>query len=217
MGEPGAVGARSSVRYHDRGVAVTLLQQRLVQLGYLDEASVDGVFGDATWHAVVAFQGWEGMPRDGVVGPITLRGLARARRPRPWISLKRALEVDLGRQVLLIVRNGVVERALHASSGASRFATPRGRFFVIRRERRSWSRPYRVWLPYALYFHRGWAIHGYPRVPDRPASHGCIRLALEDARLVFAQTGIGTTVIIRGAPSPSLQVPGGLAAKRRRR
>lgn len=202
-----AAAAAAMIQYRDRGAAVTLLQQRLAGLRYLDSRDVDGVFGDETWHAVVAFQGWQRLERDGVVGPTTLHALTHARPPDPWASLRDALEVDLKRQVLLVVRGGIVERAVHASTGARRFATPRGRFVVIRRERTSWSHPYSVWLPYALYFHRGWAIHGYARVPDRPASHGCIRLPLPDARLVFEETQLGTNVIIRGEPSAALDPP----------
>jgi lipoprotein-anchoring transpeptidase ErfK/SrfK len=65
--------------------------------------------------------------------------------------------------------------------------------------RESWSRPFRVWLPYALYFHQGLAIHGFPSVPDRPASHGCIRIPVKDAAFVFRAAPLGTAVLIRGA------------------
>jgi lipoprotein-anchoring transpeptidase ErfK/SrfK len=56
-----------------------------------------------------------------------------------------------------------------------------------------------VWLPYALYFQRGLAIHAFPIVPDQPASHGCIRIPLENAPLVFKAAPVGTPVVIRGA------------------
>lgn len=174
------------------------LQRRLVTLGYLERGAIDGVFGDETRDAVVALQGWEQIHRDGVVGPQTRRALQHARAPQPWLRLRRALEIDLARQVMLVVEHGAVQRAVHASTGAL-FATPRGRFAVVRRLRESWSRRYRVWLPYALYFHRGLAIHGFPIVPDQPASHGCIRISLESAPFVFKAAPLGTPVLIRGA------------------
>lgn len=99
----------------------------------------------------------------------------------------------------------------------SGYATPRGRFLIIRRERKSWSYPYHLWLPYALYFYRGWAIHGFPVVPDQPASHGCIRVPTQDARLLFQDAPLGTRVIIRGRPSPSLIAPSDRASASRRR
>jgi cell wall hydrolase len=184
--------------YGARGRTVASLQRRLVSLGYLRRQGIDGIFGDETRNAVVAFQGWERIGRDGVVGPRTRRALGRASAPEPWRLLRRALEIDLRRQVLLVVEAGVVRRAIHVSSGALS-ATPEGRFTIVRRMRESWSRPYRVWLPYALYFYRGLAIHGFPSVPDRPASHGCIRIPVEDAAFVFRAAPLGTAVLIRGA------------------
>jgi N-acetylmuramoyl-L-alanine amidase len=192
------VAAAGDLRYGDRGHAIASLQQRLVKLDYLKPGKVDGVFGDETWYAVVAFQGWRQIHRDGVVGPQTRRALARARRPQPWVRLPHALEIDLTRQVLLVVEQGTVRRVVHASTGGQRFPTPQGRFTVIRRERMSWSRRYHVWLPYALYFDRGWAIHASRIVPDQPTSHGCIRIPIEDAPLVFRAAPVGTPVLIRG-------------------
>jgi hypothetical protein len=194
-----SVAAADDLRYGDHGRAVASLQRRLMTLGYLERGEVDGVFGDKTWYAVVAFQGWEQIARDGVVGPRTRRALRHARGPQPWRRLRRALEIDLTRQVLLVVEHGTVRRAVHASTGASKFATPDGSFTVIRRERMSWSRPYQVWLPYALYFHRGWAIHAARIVPGRPASRGCVRIPIEDAPFVFRASPLGTPVLIRSA------------------
>jgi N-acetylmuramoyl-L-alanine amidase len=195
---PGVASA-AELRYGDRGRAVVSLQRRLVTLGYLQRGGIDGIFGDKTWYAVVAFQGWQRIDRDGVVGPQTHRALRHARPPQAWLRLRRALELDLTRQVLLVVEAGAVRRAVHASTGAS-VATPTGRFTVIRRARMSWSLRYHVWLPYALYFHRGFAIHAFPIVPDRPASHGCIRIPVEDAPFVFRAAPLGTPVVIRGVP-----------------
>ena len=193
----------AELRYGDRGRTVASLQRRLETLGYLEPRWIDGIFGKQTRDAVVALQGWEQIHRDGVVGPQTRRELKHARAPQPWLRLRRALEIDLARQVLLVVENGAVQRAVHASTGAFS-PTPKGRFAVVRRLRESWSRPYQVWLPYALYFHRGLAIHAFPIVPDQPASHGCIRIPLESAPFVFRAAPLGTPVLIRGAR----QVPG---------
>src|SRR4029450_11011374 len=102
-------------------------------------------------------------------------------------------------QVLLVVEHGTVRRAVHASTGASKFATPDGRFTVIRRERMSWSRRYHVWMPYALYFYRGWAIHAARIVPGRPASRGCVRIPIEDAALVYRASALRTPGLSPGA------------------
>ena len=46
----------------------------------------------------------------------------------------------------------------------------------------------------SAYFIRGYATHGYYSVPVYPASHGCFRLPIPDARPVFNWIEIGTPV-----------------------
>jgi putative peptidoglycan binding protein/L,D-transpeptidase-like protein len=198
VGGPAAAGdARPVLELGARGGAVRELQTRLTALRYLRAGSADGVFGMRTWHAVVAFQGWRRLPRDGVVGPATQAALRVARRPSPWGGLRRGLELDLGRQVLLLVSGGATVRAIHVSTAAPGYHTPVGSFRVYRRERFSWSYPYGVWLPHALYFSEGHALHGYGSVPSFPASHGCVRVPLDEAPAVYAFAPLGTPVRVR--------------------
>jgi peptidoglycan hydrolase-like protein with peptidoglycan-binding domain len=58
-----------------RGESVSELQEKLNQLGF--ELDVDGIFGDATYHAVVALQVIFGESVDGIVGPATHDLIAR--------------------------------------------------------------------------------------------------------------------------------------------
>ena len=51
-----------------------------------------------------------------------------------------------------------------------------------------------LWYP--LYFHRGFALHGYPSVPAYPASHGCVRLPMWFAPGFHARWSYGATVRI---------------------
>ena len=37
-------------------------------------------------------------------------------------------------------------------------------------------------MPYCMHFYRGYALHGSSTVPGQHASHGCIRLFIEDAK-----------------------------------
>lgn len=197
QGSASARASRPPLHLGSRGVSVRTLQQRLVVLGYLPPGSANGIFGARTWHAVVAFQGWQRLHRDGVVGARTRAALASARRPQPWTRLERGLALDLRRQVMLVVTRGRTLRAVHVSSAAPGYLTPRGLFRVYRRERMSWSYPYRVWMPYALYSSGGYAIHGFSSVPAHPASHGCVRMPLSDAPMVFAMTPLHALVVIR--------------------
>lgn len=37
-------------------------------------------------------------------------------------------------------------------------------------------------MPYCMHFHRGYALHGSTTVPGHHASHGCVRMFIEDAK-----------------------------------
>ncbi len=191
------VPAAPVLRYGSRGADVRRLQTELVRLRYLPGGAANGTFGDRTWHAVVAFQGWQGLGRTGIVDRRTWAALDRAAVPRPWGGLQRGVQVDIARQVLLLVRDGVAVRAIHISSGASGHWTPRGRFSVIRKEVLSWSTPFSSWMPYANYFSGGYAIHGYASVPSYPASHGCIRVPMVEAAAVYAAATYRSPVWVR--------------------
>jgi lipoprotein-anchoring transpeptidase ErfK/SrfK len=172
------------------------VQQRLAALGYLPANAVTGRWDYRTQHAVMAFQAWNGLTRDGVVGPQTSAALQSRGAPAPTVARGRRIEVYRARGVALLVQNGRVQRAIHVATGRPGFDTPLGTFRVYRKERRSWSVPFRVWLPYASYFIRGIAFHEYPDVPTRPASHGCVRVPAPEAPGVYSFASIGTTVAV---------------------
>ena len=62
--------AEAAVAWGSRGEQVSQVQRKLKQWGYYDGA-VDGVFGQATYDAVVRFQKKNGLTADGVVGAQT--------------------------------------------------------------------------------------------------------------------------------------------------
>jgi len=192
-----SAASRAWLHLGSRGPRFRALQERLIVLGYLPAGAADSVFGMRTWHAVVAFQGWQRLHRDGIVGTRTWSALASARRPRAWVRLARGIELDLQRQVLLVVVGGRTIRAVHVSTARPGYVTPRGRFRVYRRERLSWSAAYHLWMPYGLYFSGGYAIHGFSLVPAYPASHGCVRMPLSEAPFVYAVTPLRAPVVIR--------------------
>jgi lipoprotein-anchoring transpeptidase ErfK/SrfK len=191
---PDAAPARAEQTSSGR---VAAIQTRLADLGYLPAGADNGSLNDRTRQAIVAFQAWEGLERNGVAGPVTLARLATAARPRPLPGSGTRIQVDLDRQVALLVRGQTVERAIHVSTGASGTTTPTGDFRTYRKERSSWSVPYSVWLPWASYFTGGIALHGSAQVPPYPASHGCVRIPLAEAQTVyaFAQLGVRVRVV----------------------
>ena len=70
---PTATPSRT-LRSGDTGEDVRLLQQRLIDLGYL-KSKADGIFGSGTVTAVKAFQKANGLTADGVAGSATYRKL----------------------------------------------------------------------------------------------------------------------------------------------
>jgi peptidoglycan hydrolase-like protein with peptidoglycan-binding domain len=203
-----ASAADELLRRGDRGPAVQALNERLSELGYLP-AAAGSTFGEATFHGVVAFQKWEGLARDGIVGPATSAALDDATRPQPLTraGAGRRIEVLFGRQVALLIRDDQVRRTIAVSTGAPGYRTPTGSFRVFRKELRSWSYPYQVWLPYASYFHGGVAFHGYDPVPVYPASHGCVRVPMPFMRELYRFARMGTRVRVIYRPGVAVEAP----------
>jgi hypothetical protein len=71
-------------------------------------------------------------------------------------------------------------------------ATPTGSFRIIRKQdidcistvfpRRANGESGGAVMPYCMHFFRGYALHGSYELPGYRASHGCVRLFIEDAR-----------------------------------
>jgi hypothetical protein len=179
---------RPRLALRSRGPAVRALEQRLASLGYL-LPRIDASYRLDTYEAVLAFQKVNGLPWTGRVDPRTWRALSRARTPMPRYRGTH-IEVNKGRQYLLVVKKSRVTTILHVSTGATG-NTPLGRWHVYRKVS-GWD--WVLWYP--MYFLRGFAIHGYPSVPAYPASHGCVRVPMWIAPRLHAQHPYGTTVYV---------------------
>jgi lipoprotein-anchoring transpeptidase ErfK/SrfK len=116
------------------------------------------------------------------------------------------VEINLSRQRLLIVdESGRVVKTLPVSTGSGKWftsegitrraITPTGRFTVYRKIE-GWRKSPLGMLYYPNYIVDGVAIHGSRSVPSRPASHGCIRIPMSDAREFSEMTPIGTVVFV---------------------
>jgi hypothetical protein len=177
------------------------LQQQLVDLGFMAPSGLTGTIDTQTSTAVLGFQKWAGVERDGSLGPATIVALQRATRPEPARRASgRRIELQLRRQLALLIDDNRVVRTVHISSGAGG-KTPTGSFHVYRKERYSWSVPFKVWLPWASYFTGGVAFHEFGSVPMYAASHGCVRVNHYDAAMLFgfAETGIPVEVFDEAA------------------
>jgi lipoprotein-anchoring transpeptidase ErfK/SrfK len=192
------------LRLGSHGLDVRRVQEDLAASGYW-LGKPDGVFGDTTQQAVYALQKAAGLDTDGVVGPRTRRALARQPLPTARSSSGHVVEIDLRRDLLLLVDDGLVRTVLNTSTGGGYTyvsdgtvgvaRTPTGRFHVYRQiDGLQVSHLGVLWRP--KYFVSGYAIHGSPSVPPYPASHGCVRLTNAAIDWIWSQNlmQIGTPV-----------------------
>jgi lipoprotein-anchoring transpeptidase ErfK/SrfK len=99
------------------------------------------------------------------------------------------VEVEKSTQTMYVTVNGVTRHQWPVSTGRGRFGTPSGAFRPLRLERRWYSRRYyNSPMPYSVFFHKGYAIHGTTELHrlGGPASHGCVRLHPRNAAVLFA-------------------------------
>jgi hypothetical protein len=193
------------------GPPVEALQRRLTEL-HLDPGPVDGRFGGGTFAAVLAFQKLSGIEANGVVGPETRAALGAPPPVAPLVpgGEPDRVEVDLGRQLLLLWQGGALRLATHVSTGSGEryceggrcgvATTPTGAF------RFSWrwpgwreSRLGKLYNP--VYFtSSGIAIHGSTSVPTYPASHGCVRIPMHIAEYFPGLVDTGDAVYVVDGP-----------------
>jgi peptidoglycan hydrolase-like protein with peptidoglycan-binding domain len=204
---PTTAGSDGILRLGESGPDVEALQARLDELGYWHGTS-DGTYGQLTRQAVMAFQKVEGLERDGEAGPATRAAVAAGVRPSPHDPTSDHIEIDLARQVLVVVEGGRTRWVLNTSTGSgeaypspgggtSVATTPVGRFNVDRQIDGVRHAPLGdLYRP--KYFMGGTAIHGAGEVPATPASHGCARVTNEAMDLLWSSglAEMGTPVLV---------------------
>jgi peptidoglycan hydrolase-like protein with peptidoglycan-binding domain len=188
----GAFGVRyPRVGGGDSGDTVKLFNDLLDRAGY-GNASRGKRFGAASARAVHAFRKTNGMARSAKATPEVFRTIAdgkgsfRLRHP----GAGRHVEVDISRQVMVLADGGKPRFTYHISSGAPGTPSDRGHFKFYRRQPGFNS----LGMYYSVYYNGGEAIHGYKSVPNYPASHGCIRQVIADARFVYDWVRLGDDI-----------------------
>ena len=178
-------------------------EQRLFDMGYWT-GPVDGLFDPASRSALIAFQKWEGRPVTGRLTLDELEAIRASTSPKARETGYAHVEVDIDRQLLLLVNDEGNVRVLPVSTGSGKpfteegqtsiAYTPRGRFVVYDKVV-GWDGPPGS-MYYSNYISGGVAIHGYPSVPIQPESHGCIRIPIFAARELSSLLPVGTIVLV---------------------
>lgn len=101
--------------------------------------------------------------------------------------------------------NGKKIKSGPVSCGKSGYRTPNGEYKIYRKTGYNFSsKKYPPPagsgpnMPWAMFFRGGYALHGSKQVPGYNASHGCIRLFIEDAEWLnknFAEIGIKVIIV----------------------
>lgn len=222
---PAPFSFRRTVKYGDSGDTVSAVQTRLAELGFYD-AKVSGGYYKITQSAVRAFQKHNGLVSDGVAGRETQELLFSADalpanaapRPSPTPApAKYTLMVDVANQITRAYtydEHGeytVLVREMICSTGTSRNPTPLGTTLMPKKRARWGYFP--TWDSHAQYLTRIDAANAFHSVlytaPDestlstksfdmlgQPASHGCVRLLVSDAKWIYDNCKEGTIITV---------------------
>jgi len=179
-------------------------ERRLSEMGYWTGV-VDGLFDTATRSALITFQKWQGCPITGQLTLDELEAIRTSASPKARELGYEHVEVDLDRQVLLLVNDEGGVRVVPVSTGTGEVFTdegqtgiaytPRGRFIVYEKEV-GWKSGSLGSTYYANFISGGVAVHGSRSVPFQPASHGCIRVPMFAAREISKLMPVGTIVLV---------------------
>ncbi len=150
---------------------------------------------EGTRLAIKAFRKVNGMGRSEAYNPSIFRTLLQGGGVfQPQFDDGRHVEVDISKQVMSLIDGDVPVHTFHVSTGAGGTPTIRGNFrFYMRQAGYNSKRMY-----FSVYFHGGYATHGYNPVPNHPASHGCIRNPIPFSRFIYNWVDIGMPIHVYG-------------------
>lgn len=185
-------------------------ERRLSEMGY-NAGPADGVVDKTTRDALVLFQKWEGRSVTGRLTRSEFDAIMSAEPPQPRDPGYAHVEVDVDRQLLLLIDgDGSVARMLPVSTGSNKHYnekglrglayTPRGRFRIYAKIA-GWRKSPLGLLYYPNYFSDGLAIHGNPSVPRSPQSHGCVRIPMSAAAEISKRLPVGMILLIYDSQS----------------
>ncbi len=139
-------------------------------------------------------------------------GTPRATEDLTWsipakIVKGKYIDIDLTHQVMSIFKDGLRQGSYKVSSGKRGMETPTGTFKILSKGRRPWSAHYGLYMPWYMGFTtRGHGIHELPEWPSGykeganhlgiPVSHGCVRLGVGPAKLIYDFSDKGTPVVV---------------------
>jgi hypothetical protein len=189
------------------GHLVDLANERLEWMGYsISKGSMKNQsFGESTTKAVKAFQAKFWMTPTGTINKKTWKALSKMASPVGVLPLKCtevkvALCADKTARLIRYVVKGKVKLTLDARFGLPGMDTGDGVFSVNRKSRDHVSSLYRTWMPFAMFFNGGEAVHYSPFFANEGyngGSHGCIGTRdIKQAEWLFDRVPMGARVYV---------------------
>ena len=192
---------------------VTRVQRRLHGLFYIEKSGVDGKFGRGTKNAIKEFQSENGLLSTGEIDAATQNRLFSEKAAAKPYTYR--IEVSTARQVVEIYERNMwgeynLAHTFSCSTGLHN-STPLGIFLEGKPIHRwHYFQKFNCWAQYSyeitgdIMFHsviyssnnenslRSGSLYAL----GNPASHGCVRLKVNDAKWLFEHCKRGTSVII---------------------
>lgn len=120
-------------------------------------------------------------------------------------KISQRIEIETKSQKLRYYVGGFVWKEFVISSGKPSMPTPKGKYKIINKSKKAWSKTYQLWMPFWLGLNRGeFGIHELPLWPSgyregadhlgKAVSHGCIRLGIGPAQYLFDRVEVGVEV-----------------------
>ena len=176
------------------GPETARVQQRLLDLGFWLQ-STNGDYGVTTSQAVMAFQKYSGLDANSEIDEATAAALNSATtRAYGTANQGTLIEVDKDRQLLFIIQEANTVWTINISTGSGipfkerdknewgkwvhgDAITPDGIFVIDRQVEKGWRTGDLGDIYRPKYFNKGIALHGAYKIPNYPASHGCVRMS----------------------------------------
>ena len=171
---------------------VGAFKSRLAKMGYV---SGEGkCFSARLGREVLAYRKVNDMDRTKKAGPGILKAVFEGKGGYhvKYPDAGEHAEVPLDKQVLVLVKDGKPFAIYPVSTGKPSTPTITGHYYFYRQEPGTNSEG----MVYSFYWHNGYAVHGYPEVPNYAASHGCVRTFIADQPRIYEQLHFGESIFV---------------------
>jgi lipoprotein-anchoring transpeptidase ErfK/SrfK len=129
------------------------------------------------------------------------------------------VNIDKSTQEATVFVDGIEQYNWKVSTGKPGYVTPSGTYTATSMNKIWYSKEWdNAPMPHAVFFMKdGHAVHGTTEIKNlgKPASHGCVRLAPENAAILYdlvKENGLKNTQVVLSGETPGGEYKGGIAS-----